>query len=75
MLERPPARALPPLAKTPRRVRALYDFNPAPDDSEGLAVREGEVLVYKETSDDGEWVFAERGSQGGYVPKNYVEFL
>ncbi len=87
-VDKPPAKSLPPLekkqpaapARTPvatkpkRRVVALYDFTPAADDSEGLAVRADEELEVTEQSEDGEWLMCVN-SQGysGFVPLNYTE--
>lgn len=72
--------ALPPLEKKPaaappkRKVAMMYDFEPAADDAEGLAAREGETLVVSEESEDGEWLKCVNArGESGYVPKNYTE--
>lgn len=52
----------------------MYDFTPAPDDDEGLPVHVGEVLEFKEESEDGDWVLVSRpGGEQGFVPKTYLE--
>jgi hypothetical protein len=88
-VDKPPAKSLPPLEKKQpqpppataggggprkRKVLALYDFTPAPDDAEGLAVRADEELEVTEQSDDGEWLMCVNASgQRGFVPVSYTE--
>ena len=87
VIDKPPAKSLPPLEKKQppvpagggggprkRKVLALYDFSPAPDDAEGLAVRADEELEVREESEDGEWLMCVNAyGQSGFVPKNYTE--
>ena len=51
----------------------MYDFTPGEGDSEGLAVKEGDVLNLE--SDDGDWLMCVVPSSGasGYVPATYTE--
>jgi hypothetical protein len=67
----PPAAQQPPV----RRVRVLYDFTPGAGDEDGLAVCEGDVLIVRKPSEDGDWLLCalpnNRGE--GYVPLNYTE--
>ncbi len=63
-----------PAAPAKRKVTMMYDFTPAADDAEGLEAREGETLIVKEESEDGEWLMCTNAEGvSGFVPKNYTE--
>ncbi|KAI9890687.1 MAG: hypothetical protein M1814_003756 [Vezdaea aestivalis] len=70
-------RKAPPAPKPVTFARALYDFTPEVDDTEGLAFRAGEVLEITDKNsraEDGWWLGRVRGSGGriGCVPESFL---